>query len=416
MSPAFAPGALQDLERACPSGARPGTEVDTIDGVAPSFLAYPKDTREVARVLKTASSYNLPVVVRGAGTKQDWGTPPERVGLVVDLSQMTGVVEHVSDDLVVRARAGTPLASLAATLAGVRQRLPVDEVVAGSTIGGVVATGISGPLRYGHGAVRDLLLGLTVVRADGTVARAGSKVVKNVAGYDLPKLFAGSYGTLGVMTELTFKLRPLPDQRLFVSASYSSPAEMAPYLAELLRSQAVPAAIEIDRAEPDAAVQVCALVEGRPRPAEVRADLLSRVMRDATVSLEAPPWWGSLPGPVTFKLTGALSAVPSLIGQARNCCAAAGLPARLWGSAGTGVLYLGLPSGTDPEQLASILDQLRTAASEAQGHATVLRAPAKSKATLDIWGPVPGLDLMRRVKQRFDPGRLLSPGRFVGGI
>jgi glycolate oxidase FAD binding subunit len=355
-------------------------------------------------------------VVRGAGTKQDWGTPPERVGLVVDLSQMTGVVEHVSDDLVVRARAGTPLASLAATLAGVRQRLPVDEVVAGSTIGGVVATGISGPLRYGHGAVRDLLLGLTVVRADGTVARAGSKVVKNVAGYDLPKLFAGSYGTLGVMTELTFKLRPLPDQRLFVSASYPSPAEMAPHLAELLRSQAVPAAIEIDRAEPDAAVQVCALVEGRPRPAEVRADLLSRVMRDATVSLEAPPWWGSLPGPVTFKLTGAISAVPSLIGQARNCCAAAGLPARLWGSAGTGVLYLGLPSGTDPEQLASILDQLRTAASEAQGHATVLRAPAKSKATLDIWGPVPGLDLMRRVKQRFDPGRLLSPGRFVGGI
>ena len=141
----------------------------------------------------------------------------------------------------------TTLAHLSLVLAKEGQRFPVDEVVPGSTIGGVVSTGLSGPSRYLHGAVRDLVLGMTVVRADGVVARAGSKVVKNVAGYDLSKLFTGSYGTLGILTELTLKLKPLPARSASWSLSYADASEMAAVLPALLASQSAPTAIELDR-------------------------------------------------------------------------------------------------------------------------------------------------------------------------
>ena len=381
------------------------------------LVAYPASTAEVSAALGVAAAHGLAVVARGAGTKLDWGAPPERLGLVIDLSRMSRVLEHASDDLVVRVEAGARLAALGEALALSRQRLPVDEVVPGSTVGGVVATGLSGPLRYGHGPVRDLLLGATLVRADGVVARAGSKVVKNVAGYDLPKLFTGSYGTLGVLTELTFKLRPLPEALLFVSASYPGPVELRAVLAELVRSQAAPAALELARPGPGTAIELCALVEGRPRPAELRAAELSRVMAGAEVSPAAPPWWGALPGPVSLKLTAVLSAVPALISHASEACAGLGLAtAGLSGSAGAGVLYLGLPATIGPHELSGLLAELRRAASEARGHVTLVAAPAGAKSGLDIWGPVPGLALMRRVKERFDPARLLAPGRFVGGI
>ncbi len=190
--------------------------------------------------MRVAATHGLSVVARGAGTKLDWGNPPESARLVIDLSQLAGVIEHVSDDLVARVKAGTTLADLFAATSKAQQCFPVDEVVPGSTIGGVVATGLSGPGRYLHGAVRDLVLGATVVRADGVVAHAGSKVVKNVAGYDLAKLFTGSYGTLGVLTEVTLKLKPMAAARRFVVASYPGPADLVAPLQTVLASQAAP--------------------------------------------------------------------------------------------------------------------------------------------------------------------------------
>ena len=406
---------LADLEAACPAGARPAGEADRVDGVAAQLVAYPRSATEVAAALAVAASHGLAVVARGAGTKLDWGYPPERVGLVLDLSHMSGVVEHTSDDLVVRVKAGTPLADLAERLSGAGQRLAIDEVVPGSTAGGAVATGACGPLRHAYGAVRDRLLGVTVVRPDGVIARAGSKVVKNVAGYDLAKLFTGSYGTLGVMTELIFKLAPLPAAALFVSGTCAGPRELRPALQALLGSPAAPEAVEISRSLPDGPVELCALVEGRPGPTEDRAATLAALSADE-VSTAAPSWWGCLPGPVTVKLTTVLSAVPDLVSLASDACAALGLTGTLSGSAGVGVLYLGLPARTERGALAALLAQLRPAVMATEGYTTLLRAPAATKAGLDVWGPVPGLELMRRVKDRFDPARTLAPGRFVGGI
>ena len=409
-------GTLVELEAACPAGARPAGEADRVDGVDVELVAYPRSAPEVAAALAVAARHALAVVARGAGTKLDWGYPPERAGLVLDLSHMSGVIEYTSDDLVVRVKAGTPLSDLAERLSGAGQRLAIDEVVPGSTAGGAVATGACGPLRHAYGAVRDRVLGMTVVRPDGVVARAGSKVVKNVAGYDLAKLFTGSYGTLGVLTELIFKLAPLPAARLFVSASYPGTAEVGPVLSALLRSQAAPEALELSRTLPASRVELCALVEGRQGPAEARAATVAAALSGGEVSPSAPSWWGCLPGPVTVKLTTVLSAIPDLAAQASEACAALGLTGTLRGSAGVGVLYLGLPAETERGAIATLLAELRRAVTAAEGHATLLRAPAATKAGLDIWGPVPGLELMHRVKERFDPGRLLAPGRFVGGI
>ena len=279
---------LTDLERACPAGARRAGPADTVDGLAPAVVACPRDTEEVAAALRVAAAHDLSVVARGAGTKLDWGNPPRSAQLVLDMALMDEVIEHVSDDLVARVQAGTTLGHLSLVLAKERQRFPVDEVVLGSTIGGVVSTGLSGPSRYLHGAVRDLVLGMTVVRADGVVAHAGSKVVKNVAGYDLAKLFTGSYGTLGVLTELTLKLKPLPDVQCFVVASYPNARETAPVLPALLASQSAPTAIELDRERPEGPVQLSVLIEGRAGPVQQRATEIASLLGTCEVTPDPP--------------------------------------------------------------------------------------------------------------------------------
>src|SRR6266496_4029214 len=202
------PAVRDALASACPALAE-GSARDAVGGVVPSFVASPGSTAEVSALLRAAAAAGLAVVPRGAGTGFGWGAPPSRCDLVVDLRAMDQVLEHAAGDLVARVQAGATAGQLAAALAAAGQQLALDTP-AEATVGGVVATGMAGPRRFRYGAPRDLLIGLTVVRADGVIAHSGGKVVKNVAGYDLGKLFAGSQGTLGVITEAAFRLHPLP--------------------------------------------------------------------------------------------------------------------------------------------------------------------------------------------------------------
>jgi glycolate oxidase FAD binding subunit len=408
--------ALEELGRACRGGARLAEDTDSVDGVLPEIVVKPRQTEEVARALQVAAVYGLRVVARGAGTKLDWGNPPEAAELVLDLSEMNGVIEHVSNDLVARARAGTTLADLSDEISTAGQRFPVDEVVAGSTIGGVVATGLSGPSRFMYGGVRDLVLGATLVRADGVVVHTGSKVVKNVAGYDLAKLFTGSYGTLGILTELTLKLKPVPMARRFVVTSYRGPADLGRSLPAVLASPSAPTAIEVERPSPDGPLQLSVLIEGRPGPVEQRSAEVAGVLGASDIRSLAPPGWGDLPGPVTLKLTVVLSGVAAVVDRASSLARDHALDARVAGSAGSGVLYMGLPAEVPAEDLKIVLEDLRSVCARFGGHAVLLRAPAALKASVDVWGPVPGVEFMRRVKEKFDPGRRLAAGRFVGGI
>ena len=357
----------------------------------------PGSTAEASELLKAAAGRT--VAIRGAGTKQDWGGKLEQPDLVVDTRRLTGIVEHAAADLIVVVRAGTPMAELQEELAAKGQQLALDQPFDGATVGGTVAANTSGPRRMLYGTARDLVIGMTIVRADGTVAHSGGKVVKNVAGYDLGKLFTGSYGTLGLITRCAFRLHPLPESSTFVRSRVRDFGEA---LAGIRSAQVVPSAVEIDSMSGEIAV----LVEGTAAGVSARAATLAEILGGDE---GRPDWWGRYPwapGGTGIKVTAALSRVPALLNR----------KIKVRGSAGTGVLYAGLPSDTPPDDVARIVDELRTAAHDAGGHAIVLTAPQEVRERVDIWGPVDGLALMWRVKQQFDPDGRLAPGRFVGGI
>ncbi|HLL67471.1 MAG TPA: FAD-binding oxidoreductase [Micromonosporaceae bacterium] len=398
---------------------RPAGPDDVIDGVAARFVAAPASTEEAADVLRNAAARDLAVVVRGGGTKQRWGAPPRRLDLIVDTHRLSGIVEHAAGDLIVVARAGTPMAHLQAELAPAGQQLALDSAAPGATIGGTVAAATSGGRRMLYGTARDLLIGITIVRADGAIAHAGGKVVKNVAGYDLGKLFTGSYGTLGLITECAFRLHPVPAATASVARRVDTVDDAAGIVAAVLGAQVVPSALEID-ASPDGRIGVAVLLEGVPEGVAARATVTRRLLGgDPVVSDEPPTWFAGYPwrdGDVGLKLTAPLSRVPALLAATAAIRQRSGVALGVRGSAGTGVLYAGLPGATDPATAALVVETLRAEATEGGGHAVVLTAPRSVRERVDLWGPVPGLALMRRVKERFDPDGRLAPGRFVGGI
>lgn len=378
---------------------------DTVDGLVPRFVAHPAGTEQLREVLADARERGLRVLARGTGTRLSWGGRPAGVDLVVDTSRMNAVVAHAAGDLVVTVQPGLSLAELQARLGPHGQRLALDGPA--GTVGGTIASAASGPLRYRYGSVRDLIIGITVVLADGTVAKSGGTVVKNVAGYDLGKLYTGSLGTLGVITEATFRLHPLPETSRYVSMTTVDPARAADAVAAVRGSQNDPVALEIDRPGPGGPITVGVAVEGVTSGIGTRADEVARLLGSGTTVAEAPPpWWGvpphALDGP-GVALTAEPTGLAAVLAQA---------PGALRGSAGVGVFSVGLGPARVPDDL----DALRELAAAHGGTAVLRCAPPEVKAGLDVWGPVPALSLMRRIKDEFDPEHRLSPGRFVGGI
>ncbi|NAS23138.1 FAD-binding protein [Herbidospora sp. NEAU-GS84] len=361
---------------------RDGGPADAVGGVVPRWVALPESLEEVSVVLGACADGGLAVTPAGGRTKLCWAAPPERLDVLLDLSAMHEVLEHVAGDLVVRVQAGITTARLAEVLAKSGQELALDVPFPGATIGGTLAAPSPGPRAYRYGNARDLLLGVTVVLADGTIARAGGKVVKNVAGYDLGKLFTGSYGTLGVIAEATFRLHPLPADRRWLTFGCEGWEDAG----ALLRSQLEPSAVEIDHPA-EGLTTVAALFEGSA--AGDRAEAAREVLGGGEVHADAPSWWGRPPGLPLASL---------------RCRVAPHVPegVSVRGSLATGVY---LASGVTD------LDAWRS------------RLPADARLvglagdfTGDRWGPIPSLPLMRRVKERFDPERRMSPGRLAGGV
>ena len=418
------PALREALSSACPSLAE-GSASDAVGGVVPSFVASPASTAEAASLLRAAASAGLAVVPRGAGTGLSWGFPPSRCDLVVDLRSMDQVIEHAAGDLVARVQAGVTIGQLAAVLASAGQQLALDAP-AEATVGGVVATGTAGPRRFRYGAPRDLLIGLTVVRADGVVAHSGGKVVKNVAGYDLGKLFSGSQGTLGLITEATFRLHPIAPATSYVTASYGDAASAADRVVAAAASSLVASAVEADRAGPGAPVRVGVLLEGTAPGVTERAARMTELLgAGAQTSESAPQWWGRR-SEAAVPSAGTLIRVAFWAGRLRQAleiidmvAADARVEPAVGGSAGAGVLYATLDGGEDAGQVATFVRALRAATGTggpARSSVVVLNAPAAVREAVDLWGPVPSLDLMRAVKDQFDPDHRMAPGRFAGGI
>ncbi|MDQ6650075.1 MAG: FAD-binding oxidoreductase [Actinomycetota bacterium] len=413
--------ALAGLQKICGDAhARPATQADAVDGVLPSIVVAPASTDEVHGVLLAAGEHGLRVVPRGSGSKLGWGAPPSAVDLVLDMTRMAEVLEHTAGDLVARVQAGAPLAGLQERVAGANQVLALDPPEPGATLGGIIAANASGPRRLLYGTMRDLLIGVTVVLGDGTVAKAGGKVVKNVAGYDLGKLFTGSLGTLGVITEAIVRLHPAPVARRVVTVDVDSPEHADRLVQAVIHSQLVPSAVELSwPAEGGGGLAI--LLEGIEPGVEAQASTASALLGGALrVDDTVPGGWDERPyGPhdIGLKISAETAALAHVLDAVATAATSAGLRGDLRSSAGSGISYVGLAGPADPASAAPALDRLRSALAPYDGSVVVLQAPPDVKAALDVWGPVgDALPVMRRVKDQFDPDHRMSPGRFVGGI
>jgi glycolate oxidase FAD binding subunit len=268
------------------------------------------------------------------------------------------------------------------------------------------------------GTARDLLIGITLVRADGVVAKAGGRVVKNVAGYDLGKLLIGSAGTLGVITDATFRLHPVPAAHRWVHATCDDPAQAQRLAQAVVHGQAVPSAVEVGWADGHGTVSV--LLEGHEDGVAGRAATVRALLGETSTDAEDAPGGGSTypwePGAAGDDRATALKLTFVLSGLSDVLVAAGETGVVLRGSAGAGVAYAAVPAGTPVGTVAATLARLREVCTRHGGSTVVVDAPAAVKAGVDVWGPIPALDLMRRVKDQFDPDHRLAPGRFVGGI
>jgi glycolate dehydrogenase FAD-binding subunit len=401
-----------------------------------TFVAAPRSTEEAAAVMRVAAGHELSVVPRGGGSRLSWGIPPSRCDLVIDMSRMSDVVEHAAGDLVARVQAGARAGDVAAVLARAGQEIALD-LPDDASVGGIVASGLAGPRRLRYGTPRDLLIGITIVRADGTVAKSGGKVVKNVAGYDLGKLFAGSAGTLGLITEATFRLHPLPAARAYVTAEYVAVAVACDAVAAAANSPLVSSAVELSRQGPGGPIRVGVLLEGSADGVAVRSTRMADLLGNGEVSAEPPAWWPGAPraraGETLVRVSFWVSALGRVLDAIEEAAGKSGVSPAIRGSAGAGVLYAVLPGaaapgaapgaaapGAAPAGAAEFAGALRDAVAGERCGVVVLAAPPAVREGLadrgGMNGAVPGLALMRAVKYQFDPGHRMAPGRFPDGI
>ncbi len=413
---------LEDLQNIVGEDyAREATAEDAIDGATPSFVAEPGSIQQTSELMKFANSEGLAVAPRGGGTTMALGNPPRELDLILSTTRMDGIVEHVPGDQVVRVQSGIRLEYLQEQLADSDQMLGVNppEEGDGATVGGIVAANSSGPRRYRYGTVRDLIIGITVVLADGTVAKAGGKVVKNVAGYDLSKLFTGSLGTLGVIAECNFRLHPKPEAARTVAVELPDTASAGVASQAILHSQIVPSAVELYWSGQTHSLTV--LIEGIPSGVEAQAQTASHLLGGfgeiRTLSEEEAgslrPSYPADDDGVTIKISAPPAELPGVLDSTLGACSRAGIEPRISGHAGTGVTYVGL-SG---ERAAQVVEELREIWVRRGGSVIVREASPAFKERVEVWGPLGSrLDLNRRVKEKFDPRGILNPGRFVGGI
>lgn len=387
-----------------------------IDGVRPGRVEAPASVADVVAVLRGDSQVVTGGVAPvGSGTSLGVGAPPRSLDVLLELAGLNRILAHSPDDLVVTAEAGVRLCDLQEVLGRHRQRLALDPAHAHGTLGGIVATGGSGPLRLRFGTPRDLLIGVTVVLAHGTLARVGGRVVKNVAGYDLMKLFCGSYGTLGVVVETTWRLHPLPSGRRCLTVPLGASGQAHDAIRRLVEARLTPSAGEIDL--PDAAGPgvLAVLFEGSAGVAEQTA--AAQALIGGTVGDAVPAWWGGqLAGPTRLRLAAATGALTRLLGSlARRSTPGRRLAVR--GSAGAAVIEVGPEAAWPAREVAALVQQLRDEFAADDGSVVVMHGAPELKRLVDVWGyRGDALALMRRVKAEFDPAHRLNPGRFAGGI
>ncbi len=408
-----------------PEHLRPACPADAVDGVAPERVVEPGNAQELAQVLRCANGLGVAVVPRGGGTKLSWGNPPRRADLVLSTARLNRVLEHAWADMTATVEAGCSVAQFQKTLAEHGQRLALDPLwPERATIGGILATNDSGSLRVRFGALRDLIIGITLALPDGTLAKSGGKVVKNVAGYDLPKLATGSLGTLGVISEAVFRLYPLPRQTRSVSLAADSVETLNKLVLAIQDSRLVFTGLQL-RAQSDATPQLDVRFEGTTAGIDSQESQLISLASIAKQVESPADVWSAREGlwrGAEATLIARFSVLPSQLSAACQLfaptAAALGITWRVVAQAnGLGFVRLDALAEKSENAFPHAVSRVRGELEQLGGSLVVLHCPASTKPQLDVWGsPGDALPLMRRLKEELDPAGILNPGRFVGGI
>ena len=414
----------------------------TIDGMDPQAVVLPSSTHEIQEVLDYASDSGLSVIPAGSGTKLGIGNPPEQVDLVLSTSRLDQVLEYEPADLTVTVEAGIQLAVLQAKLTEHGQYLPLDPPYADRcTIGGITATNASGPSRLQYGAARDRVLGMRVVQSSGTVVKSGGKVVKNVAGYDLNKLYLGSFGTLGIITEVSLKLQPLPETECTALLTFAEIGEAVNVGSEISGSQLLPTFLNlfVNSALLTGSPEPCLLIglDGHPETVEWQIDSVKTVaqqngaigvevyegqrQQELRTSMCAFPEGESAASTVISRANLRMTDIGDFVDTTLEVNESTTWQVQAMGLMGNGVIYVifsDFPDSDVPVQhVADTVTNLRDVAAGVGGNLIVESAPTALKHQLDVWGPVGrSFELMKAVKTKLDPIGLLNVGRFVGGI
>jgi glycolate oxidase FAD binding subunit len=424
-----------------------------IDSKTPSAAVRPGSEQEVADVVNFAGREKLASVVSGAQTKLGIGMPPRRYDLAVDLSRLDRIIAYDPEDLTLSAEAGTPLCKIASALAEHGQCLPLAvPFMARATIGGTIASGVDSPLRQSYGTARDFVLGMNFVTGDGTAAKSGGRVVKNVSGYDIHKFMIGSLGTLGAITRVNFRTFPLPRQTRTFAAEFRGSTKACEFRNAIARSVLRPRTLEI--VSESARGQFLSTREARPAFGDNSwsvyvsfagdEDVLKRDYKELRAlggSEDRVPEWLSELNPVEEQsVMHIISEFPAVILKRFPAAAIlkiSALPAELpelasymasiempWAVVirGLGIAYLVLGPPDGSEGSLHVLTQhcariFALAGGPPFRQITLPWCPSALKGDIDIWGPLPAsFELMKKLKTVFDPGGILSPGRFMGGI
>jgi glycolate oxidase FAD binding subunit len=399
---------------------RASTPAESVCGIQPRLVLEPANEQQLAAVLRLANDASLAVVPRGGGTKLSWGNPASRAGVMVSTARLDKIIEHPWADLTVSVEAGCTIEKLQFALAQHGQRLALDPLwPAHATIGGVLSTNDSGSLRLRFGALRDLIIGVTLALSDGTLASSGGKVVKNVAGYDLPKLVTGAFGTLAVITRAVFRLHPLPRNAKSLSLSGCNLEQMQRLVLAVQDSKLAHTALQARIAQ-DAEPVVDILFEGTEAGIASQESQLRELARPSPAA-EAPSrvWaasqelWNSSSSAAMAKITTLPASIARTIEFVQDKTSSRKAKWKLTLQA-TGIGWLRLEA--TPENLHVCLAEIRSEVERLGGSLSVFHRPA-GMPHLDTWGhPGDSLPLMRAVKNQFDAKNTLNPGCFVGGI
>ena len=415
--------------------SQPDLSTYSVDGVTPGSVEAPRNRAELAGLLRRAAGEKLAVFPRGGGTQAALGNRPDRVDLVIDLTRLCRVLDYQPADMTVTVESGISLDTLQEELATAGQYVPLEAPFPErATVGGLLSTGSTGPLAHAYGPPRDWLIGIGVVGADGVETKAGGKVVKNVTGYDLNKLYTGALGTLGIIVEATFKVSPLQPESGALVGYFPGLEAAIKAGTNLLNAPAAPmayVAASALRRHPvyrsgDAATGV-AFFSGRANSTKRRVDESTAALKQAGATMvlavdgsqanELRQWltnlaWDSESAPA---LAVRIAAPRRSIAPLAAGCLEFG--AELVADPGFGALRLLWWNDPGGESLLDYVRATRDAARAHGGTAVVEQLPAHLKDGIDVWGEEPGsIGIMRRIKEQFDPAGLLNPGRFLGRL